>query len=102
MSKLAQLEQRRRRLDKKQSEVDLLKRQLIKDGLGAIFEALGITAQPGLHYLDHSSNGVRVVYGSGDAVFNVTTRVDGIELNLNVKDCTDTRLQTFKRLMEVK
>lgn len=116
MTKLEQLERKRRRLDSKQTEIDKLKREVIKNTLAAIFEALGINVQVGLNYLSHSSGGVKVSYVStsdlgtfgdfhlsqGQSYFTVEAMVKDVKLVTAVLDATSTRLQAFKQLLETK
>lgn len=115
MNKLQKVNERKKTLDKKRSDLEKLKHELMRDEIAAIFEALGINARPELNYLDHHSNGVTVRYkqevtsysmiGKDDVksnaycFFEVKSRVKNIEILARVIDAESPDLQTFKQFM---
>jgi hypothetical protein len=107
-TKLQKLVDTRRRLDKKQSELDKLRREEYKRSMEAIFEVLGRRTVVPLNATSHHSGGVSISYSdgfpskpSGFMVENKVAGVNGIKLALFVKDESNEHLATFKKLMEV-
>lgn len=96
---LQKLDDKKRKLDEKSSEVEKARRALVQTQIQAIFDSIGLKTTVHSGYLNHHVKDVTVSERQG--IFDVDVRSDAMDFKFHVKDHTDSRLKKVKKLVEV-